>query len=103
MGMPDPAPFPELDCEVLMYREQPEIAGLLCKRPQHKFSLKHAWVGDFKPLMGDDSIIMEQDIKIDIARPFVDDLFPTEVILDTLERIQKRKRLKCGFHLVIIS
>jgi hypothetical protein len=53
--------------------------------------------------MGDDSIIMEQDIKIDIARPFVDDLFPTEVILDTLERVQKRKRLKCGFHLVIIS
>ena len=50
-----------------------------------------------------DSIIIKQDIKINIAWALVNDLLPTKVILDTLESVQKRKRIERGFHLVIIS
>jgi hypothetical protein len=88
---------------VSAYGNQVEIVCLLCKRPQHKFSLKHAWMGDFEPLMVYDLIIVQQDIKIDIARSFVDDLFPTKVNLDMLKGIQQIKRPKSGFHLANIS
>jgi hypothetical protein len=64
-----------------------EAVALLCKRPQHKFSLKHGLVRDVEPRMIYDLIIIQQNIEIDVARSLIDDLFPPELILNTLEHI----------------
>ena len=41
-------------------------------------------MGDFEPLMVNHLILIQQDVEINIARPFVDDLLSTKSILDAL-------------------
>jgi len=77
--------------------------GLLCKGSQHKFSFRNARVRHFEPLVVYYLIIEEQDIKINVARSFIDDLLPTERVLDTLKNVQKRKWPKRGFYLELVS
>jgi hypothetical protein len=60
-------------------------------------------MGDFEPLMVYDLIIIEQDVKINVARSFVDGLLSTKSILNTLKFIQECERLEGSFHLVEVS
>ena len=73
---------------------------LLCKGPQHKFSLYHARVGDFEPLMVNDLIItVEKNIKIDIPGSFVYELLAAHGIFYILELIQESQRTQGGLYL----
>lgn len=60
-------------------------------------------MGNFEPFMIDDLIIIQQDIKINVARSLVDDLFSTKSIFNALKLIQKCDRLKSSFNLIGIS
>jgi hypothetical protein len=74
--------------------------GSLGKRPEDEFALGDANVRNGKALMVDLKVVVEKNVKVDVARSLVDEFLAAKSVFDVLQRIQELEGLQGRLNLV---